>query len=418
MRKRFSEVVQSALNLTQINESEVLDWSRKVGMGSSAMRSVWDTILRHDDNFQLQSFTFAGSEPVELPEDLYTIRHVVDRNGEPLRRQDGFTRLGSHEYRVVNTSIQTGGSGPTTVIYTHRPPDLTMNIPPAYLSRDVLKINHQYLAQNIGSMIILIDLARDEEVFRYEIGELSVLKWDVTVDGNIVLLNENELLIYDGRVEEYIYQRLNVSDFFLDNSAYAVYRTIDDSIHELDYSLGSKHVMRPFYPVWGDVYVRLNNNIIQYARPLDATWIDYEYNADSLVVDKNGKYIYFTIDNNPYCRSQTRRWTPEINGVQEISSAAERGDGFNCIVYQARKYSINNIYPDTILDYPNTAYFDLLEAKIAEEMLVQLRQDVTEIRAMRLEREATLASMLARNKSDSYRVKNRYRVGHRHSVRG
>ena len=426
MQKRFSEVAQSALNITQINESEVVDWSRKVGMGSSAMRSIWDTIITHEDSFQIYSFTFTGTEPVELPGNLYTIRDVVDRNGDSLRRTEGFTLLGSHEYRIVNTSIQTGGQGPTTVIYTQRPPDLTMNIPPAYVSRDVLKLNHQYLGQSTGHIIILIDLERDEEVFRYEIESLAVSKWDVTVDGNIILLSGNELLIYDGRVEDpFIFQASGVKDFFLDSSNYAVYLTGDDEVFEVDYNLDSLTASRPFAPKWTNLYVRLNGSTIQYTimgGVIDGDesggWINYQDDVEELIADKNGKYIYYTVGGQQFAASATRTWIPEMKNVKEISSKAERGEGFNCIVYQARKYSINNIYPDTILDYPNTAYFDLLEAKMAEELMVQLRQDVSDIRAIRVEREATLLSMLSRNKADSFRIKNRYRAGQRHNVLG
>jgi len=413
MKMKFSDLVKDALNLTQVNESEIFSWERLCGIGNGAIRKVWDTISRHQDNFFVESFNIATVNPVEFPPDFYALQGVVNERGEDLRRSDLHTNLAADQYRIINNTIQVGTSRLVTVLYNRRPPDLTMPIPLAKTSRHQLKINAEFLGEYDGQSIRLRDLERREEVFGYELQHgRRLVKWDVTIDGNIIVLLDSELLIIDGRLEHpFIFSRVEVDDFFLDSSCYAVY-TREGAVYEVDDNLDVKIINRPFAPSWGNLYVQVKEGALLVSMFGTVAWDAWETvepsGVDNLVVDKNGKYISYTFNGTPFIRSAASVWQPERGNITEIATSSERGDGFNCIVYQARKWSLTNVYPDTVLDYPNTAYFDVIVSTMAEEMLMQLRQDLTEAKERRAGDEATLLSMLARNRSDAYRVRSRY----------
>jgi len=417
MKKKVSDIIDNALNLTQVNDSEALDWKRKVDICSTALRSVYDTIAAHEDNFMLTSF-HTERDTFDLPDDLYTIRDV-NRNGRTLTRADHFDRLRGDEFRVYNNVMEVApGMGGVQVVYTVSPPDLTYPIAPHHETRDALRLNGRWMAVHDGGAITLTNLATDEREHVYEPPPgHEIQKFDMLPDGNLVLLVSGTLAVYDPKADGMPYTADGVLDFLLDSSCYVLYET-GDHVIELFEDLGTRVDARPFAPYWEgvDTYVRLENGTVESWSSIEDGWIPI-MDAEALVVDKNGAFAFYRENGVCYVSNGPAEWTPHYSSITEISSMAEHGEGYNAVNSVMGRNAIVNVYPDTMLDYPNTAYYDLIEAKLAEEIMVQMRQDHGTMAEIRREREEKLISMLARNRAAAYRIPNRYTRGSMGGIR-
>jgi hypothetical protein len=389
MTYRASEILYNALNLSQLNQTEALDWKRKITMFNTAFTTLWDKVISHEDDFVLQKIELPT--PAQLPADLYSIRAVYHRNDQ-LRRCSTFGRLYSDQYRIVDNAIETSTeiSG-ITLYYNKKPPTITFPNNPVTLDHRAYKMRHETVAyyDPADQLFHLEDIITGDQYT--QTGNIAY-EWDI-FNGNVVQ-NVSGSLTINGTVVD-----TDVSDFIV--NAYLDYKKADDTCWRVDYN-NNLFRLPEFYTfahyICGLPYTFENNILYQG---------DTEIETYQKVIFADPYILVKDLDNNWWVFVDGNKWRVESKG-EVITASWNDENGYGIITQTPRETVLHSFYPDTVLDWPSTMYFDWLEAALAVDMRKQVEQDTSAFEAMKEERWAILQSHLNRNRGDAYKINNPY----------
>ena len=386
MIQKASEILTNALNLSQLNETEALSWKRKVTLFNTAFTALWDKVVSHEDDFVLKKTEL--QTPARLPDDLYSVRAVYHRHDQ-LRRNSNFNKLSTDSYRIIDNMIYTNsGVRTVTLYYNTKPPTITFPNEPIELAGNKYKINNETLAFFDGQAFKCYNIVTGSE---YRQDGNADYEWDI-YNGNIVQNINGNLTVNSTAVD------VGVDDYII--NAYLDYK-IGDVFYRLDYNNNIVQLPDDYefaHYIDGLPYTFANNTL--YQGEVEIGTFQKVLFADPYILVKK-------LSNEWWVYSENAEWQIEARG--EVLSANWNDDnGYGMVIQTPAATQLHSFYPDTVLDWPNTMYFDWLEAAIAADMKKQVEQDPASMEEIKAERWSILQSHLNRNRGDAYKISNPY----------
>lgn len=411
MIQKASEVLRDALRLSQINDSQAFDWNRKISLFNTNFAEVWDILAGYEDDFLLRQIELRNGE--DLPRDLYALRKVYNsRTREELKRSPDFNDKPSRQYySVINNTFYCDNHVTATVTYSFAPPVVTFPNDVISFERGDFKLKKDLLVKrDMFNFTTESLIDGSTSLFVLEI-PLSLQAWDIC-NGYIVTLGVNPT---SGAAELYLNDTLvaqNVTDFVVDNNQLQFARDglffdVSSSLKvtqrrfPLGYEYGEELFNLYTDPVTGNSYVQFYNRVEEEWETL-MTVLDAYFCSPYIVYQNNDGWFL-------------KQWGVDSDDVfitkdDIIGADWSNETGYGVLVDYMDRTELHSIYPDTRLDYPNTMYFDYLEAALAVEMRQQIELPVFEHEKIKEDKRLLVAQFINRNRANAYRMSNPYSV--------
>jgi hypothetical protein len=420
MIKTCGEIVNAALDLSQLDGSNMLTYARMIYLLNSAYGRLYDYITEQTEDWG--SVQVEVGHRVEMPYDLLKVRGVYRWDG--LKAADELERV-DHEpeqgqFWLHGEELLCGGGPEERFILRYYPRPATITFPCKPEETEYDKIYDNYLAAVEDSAIRVVNLRNGEELFYPIVG---TLKDFVLVHGNPVYLNDAGEL-RDGpsvldQVAELFQDKWGVFAFGYAVNDGTKYRVGWDGVvsdwwgpwyHDL---LGAKYrfedgvILRAFYDEpddWEDItdtIIDVDKNTITnvlFSSPYMVLELESkaEHTKSVIVVGNDSQYTL-----RPMIRQGN---TPPVKLI-DFDHNDENGYG---VIYSVRgQKEIAGFVPDTVLDYPKTIYFDWIEAELAKLFMIEARQDVEVIDALAGQYWTRLLEESERQVNYAYRLKDR-----------
>jgi hypothetical protein len=420
MIKTCGEIVNAALDLSQLDGSNMLTYARMIYLLNSAYGRLYDYITEQTEDWGSRQVEVGHR--VEIPRDLLKVRGVYRydgmKAGDELERVDHEPEPG--QYWLHGEELLCGGGPEERFLIRYYPRPATITYPCKPEETEYDKIYDNYLAAVEDSSIRVVNLRNGDELFYPVVG---ALKDFVLLRGVPVYLNEAGELRDGAAVVQ------SVVELFQDKwGVYAYgYALTDGTKHGVGWDgivfnwlgpwyhdlLGAKlrfqdgSILRAFYDDpenWEDITDTIIN-------------VDKETITDALFsnpymvlviegkADKKKTVIVVGNDSRYTLRPMIREGnTPPVKLI-DFDHNDENGYG---VIYSVRgQKEIAGFVPDTALDYPKTIYFDWLEAELAKLFLIEARQDVSVVDALTAQYWTRLTEESERQTNYAYRLKDR-----------
>jgi hypothetical protein len=389
MTKTCGEIVNAALDLSQLEGSNMLTYSRMIYLLNSAYGRLYDHITDQTEDWG--SLQCEVSKRVEVPYDLLKVRGVYKldglNEGDELERVDHDPEPG--QYWMRGEELICGGSPEDRFILRYYPSPPTITFPCKPEETEYEKIYDNHIAAVEDNAIRVVNLSNGEEIFHPFAGTLKdfvlVRGVPVWLDGANDLHGETGTIHNVAKLFQDKWGMFAYGYEMTDGARHAVSWSGDDAawtgpwfhnLWEAKYRFENGAMLRAFYDdpdKWEDItetFVNVDRHRITdvvFSSPYMAIGIESkEGNEKAIMVvdDSNSKYM-----TRPMIRQGN---TPPVTLI-DFDHNDENGYG---IIYSSRgRKEISGFAPDTALDYPKTIYFDWIEAELAKLFLIEARQD-------------------------------------------
>lgn len=316
MQKTCKEIIRQAKQLAQCQNSEAFEWSFVVSLLNSVYSQIYNDLTNYSNSF-VQHFEFSGEE-ADLPKDCYKVLAVYTKNYN--YNQSSINAQIPGTYYIENNTIKIVGkhsSQKITVKYSCVPIVLTSPDDPIEVNLDDIDYNEPLVLDDNG--FYYTDLEDNVYYYNFKKETQETASYPTSTDNlfnNKSLSRDGNNVIWNGDVD--------VSEYFI----------AKDSNTGADLSIAEM--------VWDNTHIaiRYNNN--------DLYVMTGDWNK-VLVNPYLYKGRYFKIEN-----------------VYAICGDDSTGKGI--LVKSDNKLLYIDFVPDTVLDYPNSVFFDLVEDRLALQM--------------------------------------------------
>ena len=420
MIKTTGEIVNAALNLSQIEASNMLSFSSITYLINSVYGRLYDYITQHSEDFG----TIGSPQGLvgKVPHNMLKVRGVYKFDGihnlDELERVDRKPEHG--QYWLHGDTLICGGNESDQFILWYYPKAVTLTFACKPEPTNCVKLYENYLAEIKGSDISVINLDTAEELFYPYTGTIKEL---VLFKGRPVYLTDTNILYKDdGAIQ-------NVLSLHQDKWGGYAYGYIHET--EGKFKVGWDGAVEHFegafsHTLWGAQYYLENNVMLCAHRDEPDIWHDVTENFVSA-----GRVITNAVFSDPYIAVETGGWDGKdrqvrvtdgsynwytvrpllrscnLSDVSLIDFDHNDENGYGIICETTGQRLIMGFLPDTLLDYPRTIYFDWIEAELAKLFLIEARQEITTIDALASQYWTRLLEGAEREVSNSYRLKHR-----------
>lgn len=380
-RYTASEIVERALDIADIQNTDFLSYREKTKYLNDAWRNVYQTIINYNlDVFTVRASLVGNGGVYPLPFDCYQIKAVKNPITGSLipRKAESESVLGPY-YEIINNTLVLGPNiGPVEIVYWRKP--FFLSLPDKKVETQLEK--NRTVLDSCNNSILLGDnmIGVEQKMYVQNLLADSTLELPYTPDpnynwhlGNNFILKCNDSTIqafdfYGNMIDE----TTNISEPYnlvkSDNGLYYVAKdNPDDSsiadIYELFTNNKIAEVLvdadtANIIGIDGDFYPIKTENAFPIGifddRPAYITG-----NKELHLINPNGSEIVEKID------------VPSISNVQLVKYGFLTFDGtlYSCI-------------PDTELNFPNNLYYDCISYDLAVRFLCKQNADSSGVEAL------------------------------------
>jgi hypothetical protein len=415
MKYKTSDLVIKARQLADLTNSDFLAWDEIVSLVNDSYTAIYQKLININDASFVNTITVEPGENV-LPPDFWQLRSVnLVRNKEvlPIKRRASSENYSSLSYEIRFDKLYIHGSvpmGEIVVEYWAKPKTLTYKPEPVELSPTI----H-------GNTLLAI---KDEKFFSVTSDDVLFIYDTKTGNENNIQLGGSPSKIYAGKDKAVI--KTNNGDFILtyvnmNLQAFTGVPVITEGgsiarIYEKKIFLNNHYVAdwdfteTPEVAVCGDYfedfYYLVNGTIYHNGEPVLLN--DQTITATGIAY-KNGNCWYYTDEEIGFVDADDNfHLVDDIPGVVGINKIDEN-TGYG---YTVKDFSDRYIcYPwveDTILDFPNSMYFQIIPYALAVAFKVKQGADASGLTTIMSSMEQTFYDTLTQDANQSVRIKNVY----------
>lgn len=380
-RYTASEIVERALDIADIQNTDFLSYREKTKYLNDAWRNVYQTIINYNlDVFTVRASLVGNGGVYPLPFDCYQIKAVKNPITGSLipRKAESESVLGPY-YEIINNTLVLGPNiGPVEIVYWRKP--FFLSLPDKKVETQLEK--NRTVLDSCNNSILLGDsmIGVEQKMYVQNLLADSTLELPYTPDpnynwhlGNNFILKCNDSTIqafdfYGNMIDE----TTNISEPYnlvkSDNGLYYVAKDNpdDNSIADI-YELFTNNKIAEvlvdadtanIIGIDGDFYPIKTENAFPIGifddRPAYITG-----NKELHLINPNGSEIVEKID------------VPSISNVQLVKYGFLTFDGtlYSCI-------------PDTELNFPNNLYYDCISYDLAVRFLCKQNADSSGVEAL------------------------------------
>ena len=379
-RYTASEIVERALDVADIQNTDFLSYREKTKYLNDAWRNVYQTIINYNlDVFTVRASLVGSGGVYPLPFDCYQIKAVKNPITGSLipRKAESESVLGPY-YEIVNNTLILGPNiGPVEVVYWRKPFFLSL---PDKKVETQLKEN-RIILDSCNNSILLGDnmIGIEQKMYVQNLLADSTLELPYAPDPNynwylgnnfILKCNDSTIQAYDfygNMIDEttnidyvYVLAKADNGLYYLtksneeDESIVDVYELFGDKIAEVPVDADTANIIG----IDGEFYPIKTQNAFPIGifddRPAYITG-----NKELHLINPNGSEIVEKVD------------VPSISNVQLVKYGFLTFDGtlYSCI-------------PDTELNFPNNIYYDCIAYDLAIRFLCKQNADSSGVEAL------------------------------------
>ena len=379
-RYTASEIVERALDVADIQNTDFLSYREKTKYLNDAWRNVYQTIINYNlDVFTVRASLVGSGGVYPLPFDCYQIKAVKNPITGSLipRKAESESVLGPY-YEIVNNTLVLGPNiGPVEIVYWRKPfflslPDKKVETQlkenctildscnnSILLGENMLGVEQKMYVQNLlADSTLELPYAPDPN-YTYHLGNNFILKCnDSTIQaydfyGNMIDETTNIDYVYVlAKADNGLYYLTKSNEE--DESIVDVYELFGDKIAEVPVDADTANIIG----IDGEFYPIKTQNAFPIGifddRPAYITG-----NKELHLINPNGSEIVEKVD------------VPSISNVQLVKYGFLTFDGtlYSCI-------------PDTELNFPNNIYYDCIAYDLAIRFLCKQNADSSGVEAL------------------------------------
>ena len=379
-RYTASEIVERALDVADIQNTDFLSYREKTKYLNDAWRNVYQTIINYNlDVFTVRAQLVGNGGVYPLPFDCYQIKAVKNPITGSLipRKAESESVLGPY-YEIVNNTLVLGPNiGPVEIVYWRKP--FFLSFPDKNIETHLE--GNRAILDSCNNSILLQDtiVGAEQKMYIQNLLADSILELPYAPDpdynwylGNNFILkcNSSTIQAYDfyGTM---INEITNIGEVYnlvkSDNGLYYFAKTNpdDDSIEDIYELFGDKIAEVPGDDEVQDI-IGIDGNFYpvkyQHVFPIGVFDDRPAYitrNKELHLINPNGSEIVEKID------------VPSIGSVQLVKYGFLTFDGtlYSCI-------------PDTELNFPNNIYYDCISYDLAIRFLCKQNADSSGVEAL------------------------------------
>ena len=372
-RYTASEIVERALDIADISNTDYLSYREKTKYLNDAWRNVYQTIINYNlDVFTVRAQLVGNGGVYPLPFDCYQIKAVKNPISGSLipRKAESESVLGPY-YEIVNSTLILGPNvGPVEIVYWRKP--FFLSLPNKNIETHIEE--NRYILDSCNNSILLKDtiVGVEQKMYVQNLLADSTLElpyapdplYDWYLGNNFILkCNSNAIQVYDfygNMIDEitnidYVYHLIKADNglYYLavdksdTDNIVDIYELFGDKIAEVETDENTQNIIGidgNFYPVNSEYSFPIG---VFDDRPAYITG-----NKELHLINPNGSEIVEKID------------VPSIGNVQLVKYGFLTFDGtlYSCI-------------PDTELNFPNNTLYDVISYDLAVRFLCKQNAD-------------------------------------------
>ena len=394
-RYTASEIVERALDVADIQNTDFLSYREKTKYLNDAWRNVYQTII----NYNLDVFTvrasLVGSDGVyPLPFDCYQIKAVKNPISGSLipRKAESESVLGPY-YEIVNNTLVLGPNiGPVEVVYWRKPFFLSLPDKAVKTQFDMTKYE---ILSTCNNSILMRDtiVGSEQKLYIQNLLTDSTLELPYTYDSAYsYVLGNNYIIKYKiipgnptGYFENYVYdfygnQLYNLTTDWEGDAPVIVHS--DNGVHYWSVAGSDEDEGKVFiYTIDLDGDPMLTLDIPIEENPECIMYIDGQF----YFTEKEGFPIGIFDDRPAYITSdkELRLINPNGSEIVEKVDVPSIGPVF-CTKYGFLTFdgTLYSCIPDTELNFPNNIYYDCIAYDLAIRFLCKQNADSSGVEAL------------------------------------
>ena len=392
-----SKLVDRALEIADISNTDFLSYNEKVEYLNSAWKNVYQTIINYGLNvFTVDANLVGAGGRYKLPFDCYQIRSVKNPyTGRMIpRKADSESALGGY-YEIVNDELVLGPSvGPVVVTYWRKPFFLSLpnNVIKSELeSKTVLDTcNNSLLVIDSDDKLYIQNILSDSEL---ELPYIKEAGYDYKLGNNFIIKYKDDSLVaydfYGNQIDEITNIDYTYNLIKADNGLYYFGKTNEEDENIIDiYELFEDKISE----------VEVDENVA------DIIGIDGNFYP---ITSENAFPIGVFDDRPAYITDKKQLHLINPNGSEIIENVDVPSIGPLVLIKYGFVTFDNTIYsciPDTLLDFPNNLYYDVISYDLAIRFLCKQNADSTGVENLNMNAWKQLTAGIDQN-ADYPRIK-------------
>ena len=363
-----SKLIQRAEEIADITNTDFLSYDEKLEYLNSTWKDVYQKIINYDLNvFTVDANLVGAAGRYKLPFDCYQIKSVKNPyTGRMIpRKADSESALGGY-YEIVNDEIVLGPTvGPVVVTYWRKP--FWLSVPNKTIKSELDQktvldtCNNSLLAVDSDNKLYVQNILADSEL---ELPYTKETEYSYKLGNNFIIKCKNDIVIaydlYGNMLDEitsityaynlvkadnglYYFTKANVEK----DNIWDVYELFGDKIAEVEIDEDTQNIIGiddNFYPIKTEDAFPIG---IFDDRPAYIT-----VNKELHLINPDGSEIVEKID------------VPSIGPLVMIK--------YGFVTFDNKVYSC---IPDTLLDFPNNLYYDVISYDLAVRFLCKQNAD-------------------------------------------
>lgn len=363
-----SKLIQRAEEIADITNTDFLSYNEKLEYLNSTWKDVYQKIINYDLNvFTVDANLVGAAGRYKLPFDCYQIKSVKNPyTGRMIpRKADSESALGGY-YEIVNDEIVLGPTvGPVVVTYWRKPFWLSVpnkTIKSELESKTVLDTcNNSLLVVDSDNKLYVQNILTDSEL---ELPYTKETEYGYKLGNNFIIKYKNDTVI-----------------------AYDFYGNMLDEITSITYSYGFVKADNGLYyfskanaedeNIW-DIYELFGDKIAE---------VQVDENTESIIGIDDNFYSIETEDAFPigvfddrpaYITNDKKLHLINPDGSEIVEKVDVPSIGplvmikYGFVTFENKVYSC---IPDTLLDFPNNLYYDVISYDLAVRFMCKQNAD-------------------------------------------
>lgn len=402
-RYTASEIVERALDIADIQNTDFLSYREKTKYLNDAWRNVYQTIINYNlDVFTIRAQLVGNGGVYPLPFDCYQIKAVKNPITGSLipRKAESESVLGPY-YEIVNNTLVLGPNiGPVEIVYWRKP--FFLSLPDKEVKTQYDRTKYEFLSACNNSILVVDTIVgAAQKLYIQNLLTDSTLELPYTYDPeyNYVLGNNFILEYNDSTIQAYDFYGNLLAETTNIDYVYHLEKA-DNGLYYLTKANEEDENIVDVYELFGDkiAEVKVDNTIV------DIIGIDGEFYP---VKTENAFPIGIFDDRPAYITENKELHLINPNGSEIVEKVDVPSIGpvmpmkYGFLTFDGTLYSC---IPDTELNFPNNLYYDCISYDLAVRFLCKQNADSSGVEALNTNAWNQLTNSIDMN-SDFQRIK-------------
>lgn len=380
-RYTASEIVERALDIADIANTDFLSYREKTKYLNDAWRNVYQTIINYNlDVFTVRAKLIGNGGVYPLPFDCYQIKAVKNPITGSLipRKAESESVLGPY-YEIINNTLVLGPNiGPVEIVYWRKP--FFLSLPDKEVKTQYDRSKYEFLSACNNSILVADTIVGAEQKLYIQnllTDSTLELPYDYDPEYNYVLGNNFILEYNDSTIQAFDFYGNLLAETTNIDYVYHLEKA-DNGLYYLTKANEEDENIVDVYELFGDkiAEVKVDNTIVDIIG-IDGEFYPVKYENAFPIGIFDDRPAYITENKELHLINPNGSEIVEKIDVPSIGPVVPMKYGF--LTFDGTLYSY---IPDTELNFPNNLYYDCISYDLAVRFLCKQNADSSGVEAL------------------------------------